>query len=163
MLILVASGLVMAGTPLFPPPFNFTFGELVGYIAGIMGFVALIISAVLIRRTGKGTVEVSQAAVVVNERDANTKAVAQVIEALTEGLAELRIELAEAKKETTEVRKEAVEAKKEALELKERVKFLEECHVRDVATTGELISHIATLESMIPTPPGAPPRPIIGS
>lgn len=120
-------------------------GKIIGWIFGGLGALAVVASAWWTRRTGRETVAV-------NEKDAGTRAVAQVIEALTEGLNELRLELKEEKSANAESRKEVRELHAQVGELRnEREQMKNERF--------EMIEHIEYLESIIPTPPGPPERP----
>lgn len=113
-------------------------GSVLGWVFGAAGAIAVVGSAIWARRTGKETV-------VVNEKDAQTRAVAQVIEALTEGLNELRIEV-KSEKETNKVLRTELDQVKKILDQMRNERF-------------EMIEHIEYLESIVPTPPGIPPRP----
>lgn len=120
-------------------------GSVLGWVFSGLGAIAIVGSALWTRRTGKETVAV-------NEKDAGTRAVAQVIEALTEGLNELRLELKEEKAANLESRMKITCLEEEVAELRgEREAMKNERF--------EMIEHIEYLESVIPVPPGPPARP----
>lgn len=147
--------------------FPLTIQEIVSYGIGLLGAIGLLYNYFNTRRTGKEDVDVKRDAVEVNEKDASTRGASMALEALTEGLRELRTELGEQKVKSTA--QDVVIASQAAT-----IAVLEENRVASdtrMATQDakieylerlvpEMVAHIELLEKLIPDPPGIPSRPI---
>lgn len=119
------------------------------WIALLLAPVGVWLGIVMTRKTGKETVNVS-------EKDADTRAVANVIDALTVGLAELRTEIKDQKEKSAE---DKAEADERIRCLEEEVDILRAGREQLLTRLGELVGHLAQVEKLVPNPPGAPPRP----
>lgn len=116
---------------------------------GIGGLFGVLITAVLKRNSDKDANKIS-------EKDANTRAVGGVIEALTIGLEELRTEINENKTrhdgEITALSTKLAKAERTINEQGVTIRML-------VEERTEMIEHMESLEANFPNPPGAPIRP----
>lgn len=116
-----------------------------GWIGLMLGAIAAVITPILARRTGKETVEV-------NDKDVATRAAAMALEALTEGLSELRTELGLGKSKIDELEATVEQQSVTVAEQGATIRIL-------VDERGQMVKHMRILESLIPVPPGAPIRP----
>lgn len=131
-------------------------GQILGPAVSILGFIALIIAAILTRRTGKDTVAVSKTTVEISQQSAN----ASEFDIMRQGFVDL----------VEELRRTVVDNKKDAEEkitlLNERLAGVEEDKGKLVKRVGdlerergEMLNHMHDLEQTIPYPPGPLPRP----
>jgi hypothetical protein len=109
-----------------------------GLIVAAIALTGVLVTAFKGRKTGKETNEIS-------EKDANTRATEQLTEMFTAGLAEIRLELEESKKSASKLKVQVEDQQKQIIVASQQQQ--------------ELIKHILELERLVPTPPGAPPRP----
>ena len=117
----------------------------IGWFIGAAGVVAAILTAIFTRRTGKDNVQV-------NAKEANTRAVAGVIDALTTGLEELRLEVKDLKDKNMALETTVESQGRTITEQGATIRLL-------VEERAEMVSHIVQLEEAFPNPPGAPLRP----
>lgn len=151
--------LSLSGVPSPSIPLPLTPQEIVSYGIGILGAIGLLYNYFNTRKTGKEDVNVKRDAVEVSEKDASTRGASMALEALTEGLRELRTELGEEKLKGTE-RDKTIAAQAQTIEAAdtrmaaqdEKIAYLERL-------VPEMIAHIEVLEKMVPDPPGVPNRP----
>lgn len=119
------------------------------WIALLLAPVGVWLGIIMTRKTSKESVNV-------NEKDADTRAVANVIDALSTGLAELRQEIKDQKEKSAE---DKAEADERIRCLEEEVDILRSGRDQLLTRLGELVNHLAQVEKLVPNPPGAPPRP----